>query len=551
MYYTSEDTYELISKEVNDPIREWKNCTVSWMNFPIYESEKWFFASMGLLAEWVKHALPFPTLCPEERQRRRMARKNDHHYFRRTCDKTWESIISTYHSSLPWPVYSVKAWRSDAWDALQYAQEIQRDKSFFSQYKELHNKVPKIAMMNDNGVASENCEYCQNVAYSKDCYLTTVSWKLRDCYYSSNMATGEYLIDSFFTMDSKVCYECTESYDLHTCFYIQKSYSSQRCFFWYDLRWCADCAFCIGLTNKKYCIFNTEYSKEEYQEKIQKIRLDFQHHPEKYLQKRQDFQQGKKMWWIHNVQVEESVWNNLVNTKSTLLCFNLKNAKKCKYWRFWDTWIDGVDLTVWGELERCYEGIVPDNSVHCTSTIFCWKCIRVRYSEMCHWCTDCFGCVWLKNKQYCIFNKQYTKEEYEKKVAKLIALMKEHKERWEFFPISLSPYPYNHTIAQDYFPLSEESVEAYWSTWWVFDKQQNSNETLQVKLSLSDAEILKSIFTCKVSWRKFKIMPKELEFYRKHSLPLPTLHPYERYKKRLAVMSAKELEQKNNELQLR
>ncbi|MDP2669631.1 MAG: hypothetical protein Q8O99_01100 [bacterium] len=36
-----------------------------------------------------------------------------------------------------------------------------------------------------------------------------------------------------------------------------------------------------------------------------------------------------------------------------------------------------------------------------------------------------FGCSNLRNKQYCIFNKQYTQEEYEQLVPKIITHMQE------------------------------------------------------------------------------------------------------------------------------
>jgi hypothetical protein len=71
---------------------------------------------------------------------------------------------------------------------MSYGQERESSRTFFDQFNELYHKVPQIAMMNDNGTQSENIEYCQNVAYSKNCYLTTVAWKLEHSYYSSNMA---------------------------------------------------------------------------------------------------------------------------------------------------------------------------------------------------------------------------------------------------------------------------------------------------------------------------------------------------------------------------
>ncbi|MBP7884916.1 hypothetical protein KAZ93_01885 [Patescibacteria group bacterium] len=39
------------------------------------------------------------------------------------------------------------------------------------------------------------------------------------------------------------------------------------------------------------------------------------------------------------------------------------------------------------------------------------------------YCKNCFGCVGLKNHEYCIFNKQYSKEDYEVQVAKIISHM--------------------------------------------------------------------------------------------------------------------------------
>jgi len=45
------------------------------------------------------------------------------------------------------------------------------------------------------------------------------------------------------------------------------------------------------------------------------------------------------------------------------------------------------------------------------------------YCDYCMNCQNCFGCAGLKNQQYCILNKQYTKEEYEKLVPQIIEKM--------------------------------------------------------------------------------------------------------------------------------
>jgi hypothetical protein len=39
-------------------------------------------------------------------------------------------------------------------------------------------------------------------------------------------------------------------------------------------------------------------------------------------------------------------------------------------------------------------------------------------------CQNCFGCEGLQHKQFCILNKQYTKEEYDRLVPQIIEKMK-------------------------------------------------------------------------------------------------------------------------------
>jgi hypothetical protein len=120
--------------------------------------------------------------------------------------------------------------------------------------------------------------------------------------------------------------------------------------------------------------------------------------------------------------------------------------------------------------------------------------------------SDCFGCVGMKNNSYCIFNKQYTKEEYDIMVAKIIAHMQLTKERGEFFYPLLSPFGYNETLAQEYMPLSQQEA-----TNKRYSRQTNNYDTIipqgantidwktNVQEPQDDDSILKAIFICEVS----------------------------------------------------
>ena len=139
-----------------------------------------------------------------------------------------------------------------------------------------------------------------------------------------------------------------------------------------------------------------------------------------------------------------------------------------------------------------------------------------------------FGCVGLIRKKYCILNKQYTKEEYEKLVPRIIEQMKKTGEFGEFFPIELSVFGYNDTMAQEYFPLTREDA---------LKKKCNWNDYVKVKpeglkyipakdvpgsiVDISD-DICKWVLACEKDGAFFKITPWELKFYRREKLPIPT-----------------------------
>ena len=92
----------------------------------------------------------------------------------------------------------------------------------------------------------------------------------------------------------------------------------------------------------------------------------------------------------------------------------------------------------------------------------------LEYSIMVSSSQNCFGCVNLRNGEYSILNKRYSKEEYEELVPKIIQHMNDmpyvdSKGRvykyGEFFPAEISPFGYNETVAMDYYLLNREEAK--------------------------------------------------------------------------------------------
>ena len=120
-----------------------------------------------------------------------------------------------------------------------------------------------------------------------------------------------------------------------------------------------------------------------------------------------------------------------------------------------------------------------------------------------------FGCVSLRNKQYCILNKQYTKEEYEKMVEKIKKHMDEMPyvdkkgkvyKYGEFFPAEFSPVSYNTTLAQEYFPLDKAKAQGEGFV-WEKDTERNYKIDIEYKdlpdniADVSD-EIVNKVISC-------------------------------------------------------
>jgi len=155
--------------------------------------------------------------------------------------------------------------------------------------------------------------------------------------------------------------------------------------------------------------------------------------------------------------------------------------------------------------------------------------------------------VSMKPGKYCVLNKQYSPAEYEVLVPRVIELMQRHGEWGEFFPAGMSPFAYNETTAQVYFPL--EATEAKKRGWpWREAQEEPLNVTKTIPVSKLPAaiddvpdDILNWAITCEATGRPFKIVKRELEFYRERSLPIPHFHPDERHRQRMEKKNPRQL----------
>ena len=478
-----------------------------------------------------KMKVPAPTFCPECRLQRRLSFRNERVLYKRACDLCGKDVISIYHPESKNVMYCHNCWWSDKWDPSAYGQDYDFSKSFFEQYHKLSKRVPREGLMNANSI---NCEYTHLAADNKDCYLLFESSNNERCNHSYWMQLSKDCLDCAFVNNSELCYEVFVAWNCYKLFFSKDCRECTESYFLQDCAGCSNCYGCVNLRKKNYHIFNKPYSKEEYLKFIEGKKGQIEEGKIKDL--KEEFKKFALTQINKYAYIQKSVnttGNYLLNVKNCKYCFHGDDAEDCKYgYHVWRNAKDIMDASTAGrDVELIYESInVGIKDYNIKFGIQNWNGNNdLTYCESCSGSSNLFGCISLNKKQYCILNKQYTKEEYEAMVSKIIEQMIKNKEYGEFFPTEISLFAYNETVAQDHFPFSKgEALKEGFS--WRDDEEKN------VKIGgdiIACAHKGRCNEHCTVG---FRIIKAEKDFYKKMGLPAPKLCPncrhYERLKQR-------------------
>ena len=80
---------------------------------------------------------------------------------------------------------------------------------------------------------------------------------------------------------------------------------------------------------------------------------------------------------------------------------------------------DSMDSLVLSNSELCYEVVAGNKCYNVTYSQNIEGCNNSSFLFECRGCSDCFGCVNLRNQSYNIFNQPYSKEKYLEKIKQL------------------------------------------------------------------------------------------------------------------------------------
>lgn len=487
------------------------------------------------------YGVPTPTLTFHERLQRRLAFYNRRQLYKRKCDLTGETIVSMFSPDKPYKAYKTREWFSDNWNPENYGRDFDFTRPFFEQFNELMLDVPHnaLAVLDDN----INSDFTNDNYALKNCYLVFDGETSEDAYYGESFFGLQNCMDFLFLENSSLCYECI---NCKNCYNLKYSTFSQNCSDSWFLRDCIGCKNCFGCANlrqKEFCIFNKQKTEEEYKKFISEFESGSYEAVQKMANLFHEFHLTEPVRATRGVQNIDVIGDNVSHSKNAFECYDGNELQDCSYCTDCLKGAkDCVDIHVWGgDMEQCYNCMVVGvniKKVFCSCAI-AMGCTEIYYSSWCaRNCHNLFGCFALAQKQYCILNKQYSKEEYLALLPKIIEHMKSTGEWGEFFPAEISPFGYNESLAQDFFPLSRDEVLAKGWKWCDFTPEisaQNTiaTENLPDKIEDVSDDILSSAIQCEITGKLFKIIPQELKFYREHRLPLPRRHSDQRHWDRL------------------
>lgn len=496
-----------------------KKCVITGDLFKITDQD---------LELYKKLDVPLSILHPEERHRRKMMFRNERFLYRRACGLCKKDTMTMYSPESGVFVYCNNCWWGDSWDALEYGRDFDFARPFFEQFDDLQKKVPKYALDN---FSNENSDFCNFACYNKNCYMIFGSWFNEHCMYGNTLLYSNDVMDCLYANESKFCYELIDCEKCYEVFYAQNSISCSNSYFLFDCRNCSNCLFCHNLRNKQYHIANKPVSKEEYNKAVESFLGSCKGFKEALGKYSEMITHQSIHRYMVGEQNEACTGNFLYRSKKANdVYYGIEIENVSHSLRATKGQKDCLDVSGCSAGELMYDSMYADFCYGCKFNLCGQHNTNLTYTWNCYYCEDCFGCVGLQHKKYCILNKQYSKEDYEIIVQKIIEHMKKTKHpetqgpEWgEFFPAIISPFSFNETVVTEFYPLSESEVKQRGLKLRARDKREYLPATTKLFDAIKDVPetITSEILKCEKCDKNYKIINQELAFYKKYSLPIP------------------------------
>ena len=363
-----------------------------------------------------KTKVPVPKICPDCRfQIRALWRNETTLYSGQKCDMCQKNIITMYNPKSPYTIYCYACFYSEKWSPRDYAIDYDKSRPFISQLKDFLIKVPKINLGLSLGDGENiNSEYSNMSGGCKNCYLVFNTSPAEELLYSRGVKKGLDSSDIYFGVEFEKCYETINVQKSAGILWGQNISGCDDCSFILNGSGLINCFGCVNLRNKSNCFFNEQLSAEEYQKRIKEIKGSYKKTEEiknKFIEFSKTFPRREN----NNLKTVNSTGDYLSETKNVFNSFEVSKSEDCRYLFSSKNIKDSLGTTGFGtKSEKLLEVVSTGYSSNVIGSYWAENCRDILNCFDIRNCQDCIGCDALKNGKYAIFNKEYSKEEYEK-----------------------------------------------------------------------------------------------------------------------------------------
>jgi len=485
---------------------------------------------------WLKKlAVPASDFSPLARQQIMAGYMIGYQWWWQRHPDTKKPVLTFVH-----PATKIKVLPDVEWFDRDFSSENQEpdsNRSFFDQFRDLQLKVPLNATRNtevpENSIAINSFGDINSYFNilnngSKNSFFCIWTGKNEESAEMHNVEAGQRSVgvdDAARVFNSRYIRDCNN---------IQNSAF---------LFLASDLEMCFGAVNrkrKKFMFFDEQLTEGEYKEKISSIDLSSRKEVEKW--KVRFDQVMRECVWPAKMSFDDegSVGEYLYNTRNCKYCFQCVKAARDLYRCSFiaaDTFDNAYCICAY-DVSNSIGCVDLDVSINCKFCYSCKSCQNLEYCMACYNCENCFGCVGLNRKQFYIFNKEYSEDEYWQLVDQIKCQMLDSGEYGQFFPLAFSPCYFPQSGAALYFGADEaigkqlgalefdpESEGAIGDDLIDKSKTRSSKEIPDTAEELDPDEWVGVPIMDEEYGRRFAFLRPEIEFYRKFKIAPPNRHP--------------------------
>jgi len=475
--------------------------------------------------------LPLPAVAPEERFRRLASFRPSKNFFLRECSASGAQIFTVYPQQSFFPVFSESIWASADFDATTYGAPFDFKRLFAEQLLSLWRAVPRPALLNGS---SSHSRVSHRVWESSGAFLLFDSTASVDCLYSTNLHRCSECIDCYQLENCNRCYETILSEDCRELRFAEFCRGCKDSWFLSQCTDCESCLFCSNLSGKKFHIQNEPVSEEEYRNALAALSLDAGPLLEIAKDRFLDFLTTLPTAHILSSHAPSdkvgygsgNYHRRCADVIHSFEVFDSERIYNCRDVRRSFDCLDSV--SVWNSREVA-QSVSIYGGERISNCFDCWDNVSdLTYCSHCSNSSNLLGCIGIRGKEYCIFNKPYEKEKYFELVTEITKHLKQRNIWGATLPANFSPHPYNHSAANEYMPLTKVPAKMMGFAWDESDQAIRPSdligegttppETLfsEVPERISDkplAELTGAVYLCSITGKPFRFRKDEVALY--------------------------------------